>query len=155
LLSWNRARAGSQCVSQITAGDSILGRLTPPDWVCVRFETRCVTSRVKCTSRARRKVLHWRFQFLLSPVMNKAKPLSVVLADDHVIVREGFAAFCESQAGLAVAGQCGDGAAALEMIQTLRPDFAILDLNMPKMTGVQVAKKVKDMKCLTRVIILS
>jgi DNA-binding NarL/FixJ family response regulator len=88
-------------------------------------------------------------------VTGKPKQPSVVLADDHVIVREGFAAFCESQAGLSVAGQCGDGAAALEMIQSLRPDFAILDLNMPKMTGVQVAKKVKDMKCLTRVIILS
>jgi DNA-binding NarL/FixJ family response regulator len=88
-------------------------------------------------------------------VTNKPKPPSVVLADDHAIVREGFAALCESQAGLAVAGQCGDGAAALEMIQELRPDFAILDLNMPKLTGVQVVRKVKDMKWGTRVIILS
>ena len=87
--------------------------------------------------------------------MTKPKSASVVLADDHVFVREGFAAFCEQQAGLSVAGQCGDGAAALEMIQSLRPDFAILDLNMPKMTGVQVVKKVKDAKCTTRVIILS
>ena len=77
-----------------------------------------------------------------------------MLADDHVIVREGFASFCESQAGLSVAGQCGDGAAALEMIQLLRPDFAILDLNMPKLTGVQVVKGA-DLKCVTRTIILS
>jgi DNA-binding NarL/FixJ family response regulator len=87
--------------------------------------------------------------------MNKSKLPSVVLADDHVIVREGFAALCEQQAGLSVAGQCDDGAAALEMIQALRPDFAILDLNMPKMTGVQVVKKVRDLKCTTRLIILS
>jgi DNA-binding NarL/FixJ family response regulator len=91
----------------------------------------------------------------LNPMMSKTKSPSVVLADDHVIVREGFAAFCESQAGLSVAGQCGDGAAALEMIQALRPDFAILDMNMPKLTGVQVVKKVKEMNCSTRVIILS
>jgi DNA-binding NarL/FixJ family response regulator len=78
-----------------------------------------------------------------------------VLADDHVFVREGFAAFCESQAGLSVTGQCGDGAAALEMIQSLRPDFAILDLNMPKLTGVQVVKRAKELKCATRLIILS
>jgi DNA-binding NarL/FixJ family response regulator len=87
--------------------------------------------------------------------MNKTKAQSVVLADDHQIVREGFAKICETEAGLSVAGQCSDGAAALDMIQSLRPDFAILDLNMPKMTGVQVVKKVKDLKCLTRVIILS
>jgi len=88
-------------------------------------------------------------------VTSKLNSLSVVLADDHVIVREGFASFCESQAGLSVAGQCGDGAAALEMIQSLRPDFAILDLNMPKLTGVQVVRMVRDLKCATRTIILS
>jgi DNA-binding NarL/FixJ family response regulator len=87
--------------------------------------------------------------------MSKAKTPSVVLADDHAIVREGFAAFCESQAGLSVAGQCSDGASALEMIQNLRPDFAILDVNMPKLTGVQVVKRAKDANCLTRLIILS
>ena len=91
----------------------------------------------------------------MNTVMSKAKTPSVVLADDHAIVREGFAAFCESQAGLSVAGQCSDGAAALEMIQALRPDFAILDVNMPKLTGVQVVKRAKDMHCLTRLIILS
>jgi len=91
---------------------------------------------------------------LLNPT-TKTKPASVVLADDHVFVREGFAAFCEMQAGLSVAGQCGDGAAALEMIQSLRPDFAILDLNMPILSGVQVVKKARDAKCTTRLIILS
>jgi DNA-binding NarL/FixJ family response regulator len=91
----------------------------------------------------------------LNPVTSKPKSSSVVLADDHEIVREGFAALCESQAGLSVAGQCADGMAALEMIQSLRPDFAILDLHMPKLTGVQVVKRVKEMRCATRVIILS
>jgi DNA-binding NarL/FixJ family response regulator len=91
----------------------------------------------------------------LNPVTSKPKLPSVVLADDHEIVREGFAAFCESQAGLSVAGQCADGMAALEMIRTLRPDFAILDLHMPKLTGVQVVKRVKEMQGATRLIILS
>jgi DNA-binding NarL/FixJ family response regulator len=88
-------------------------------------------------------------------VTNKSKSTSVVLADDHAIVREGLAAFCEAQLGLSVLGQCSDGQAALEMIQSLKPDFAILDLHMPKMTGVQVVRKVKELKCTTRVIILS
>jgi DNA-binding NarL/FixJ family response regulator len=54
-----------------------------------------------------------------------------------------------------VTGQCADGAAALEMIQSLRPDYAILDLNMPKLTGVQVVKRARELKCVTRLIILS
>jgi DNA-binding NarL/FixJ family response regulator len=91
----------------------------------------------------------------LNPVTNKTRLQSVVLADDHEIVREGFAVLCESQAGLSVVGQCADGMAALEMIQSLRPDLAILDLHMPKLTGVQVLKRVKEMASATRVIILS
>ena len=86
--------------------------------------------------------------------MDKAKSISVVLADDHNIVREGLAAFCEAQQ-MHVAGQCSDGLAALEMIQAMRPDFAILDLHMPKMDGVQVVRKVKEAHSATRVIILS
>jgi DNA-binding NarL/FixJ family response regulator len=91
----------------------------------------------------------------LDRVMSKPKSISVVLADDHGIVREGLAAFCETQPELSVVGQCADGAAALEMIQSLKPDFAVLDLHMPKMTGVQVVRKVRDLKLGTRVIILS
>jgi DNA-binding NarL/FixJ family response regulator len=87
--------------------------------------------------------------------MNKPKSFSVILADDHAIVREGLAALCAAHPELHVAGQCADGQEALEMIQALQPDFAILDLHMPKLTGVQVVRKVKDLKCATRVIILS
>jgi len=88
--------------------------------------------------------------------MNKPKSISVVLADDHAIVREALAALCDAQPDLYVAGQCGDGAAALEMIQSVKPDFAILDLHMPKLTGVQVVRKVKkELRSSTRVIILS
>jgi DNA-binding NarL/FixJ family response regulator len=88
-------------------------------------------------------------------VTNKPKTISVVLADDHAIVREGLAAFCAAQPELSVTGQCSDGLEAFEMIQSLKPDFAILDMHMPKMTGVQVVRKLKDAKSSTKVIILS
>jgi len=87
--------------------------------------------------------------------MIKNKSTSVVLADDHAIVREGLASFCETHLQLSVLGQCSDGQAALEMIQSLHPDFAILDLHMPKMTGLQVVRRLKESKSGTRVIILS
>ena len=86
--------------------------------------------------------------------MDKAKSISVVMADDHNIVREGFAAICEAQQ-FHVLGQCSDGMAALEMIQAVKPDFAILDFQMPRMDGVQVVRKVRESHLPTRLIILS
>jgi DNA-binding NarL/FixJ family response regulator len=64
------------------------------------------------------------------------KPISIVLADDHSIVREGLAAFCDARPELHIAGQCSDGMAAVEMIRSVSPDFAIIDLHMPKLHGL-------------------
>lgn len=81
--------------------------------------------------------------------------ISVVLADDHAIVREGIAALCTTHASIRVIGLCSDGQAALEMIRSLRPDFAILDMNMPGLTGVEVVRKLRLSGCPTRLMILS
>jgi two-component system, NarL family, response regulator NreC len=87
--------------------------------------------------------------------MSKPKSISIVLADDHAIVREGIAALCEGTPELHVTGQCGDGLAALEMIRSLKPDFAILDLNMPQLSGIQVVRRLREANCPTRLVILS
>lgn len=87
--------------------------------------------------------------------MNDTKPITVVIADDHAIVREGVAALCGNSAELKVVGQCSDGEAALEMIRTLKPDFAILDLHMPKLTGLEVVRQLREGSCRTRLMILS
>jgi DNA-binding NarL/FixJ family response regulator len=79
---------------------------------------------------------------------------TVVLADDHAIVREGFAALCEVN-GMRVVGQCSDGPSALETILAKQPDFAILDLHMPGMTGVEVIRKLRSAGCPTKIMILS
>jgi len=79
---------------------------------------------------------------------------TVILADDHAIVREGLAALCASN-GLSIVGQCSDGATALEMITELKPDFAILDLNMPGMTGVEVIRKLRASGSTAKLMILS
>ena len=80
--------------------------------------------------------------------------VTVVLADDHAIVREGLAALCSSE-GLRVLGQCSDGSAAVEMITSLRPDFGILDLNMPGLTGVEAIRRLRTGNCSSRLVILS
>ena len=83
------------------------------------------------------------------------KPLTtVVLADDHAIVREGIAALCTAH-GMRIVGQCSEGPAALDMIASLRPDFAILDLHMPVMTGVEVIRRLRAGGYTAKLMILS
>jgi two-component system response regulator NreC len=87
--------------------------------------------------------------------METTKPVTLVLADDHGILREGIAAFCNSRPELKILGQSSDGAEAVELILSLKPDFAVLDLNMPKLTGLEVIRRVRQAKSETKLIVLS
>ncbi len=80
--------------------------------------------------------------------------ITIVLADDHAIVREGLAALCAS-AGLQVIGQCADGNTAFDTVATLKPDFAILDLHMPGLSGVECVRKLRAAGSATKLMILS
>lgn len=86
--------------------------------------------------------------------MKEQQETTVVLADDHNIVREGIAALCAAN-GMRVLGQCSDGPAALDMINSLQPDFAILDLHMPGMTGAEVIRRLRTNHCKAKLLILS
>lgn len=87
--------------------------------------------------------------------MEETQETTIVLADDHHIVREGFAALCSATPGLRVLGQCSDGEAAIEMILAQKPDFAILDLHMPKLTGIDVIRRLRAGGCAAKLMILS
>lgn len=87
--------------------------------------------------------------------MENTTGLTLVLADDHGIVREGIAAFCKSRPEITILGQCSDGEQALALILETTPDFAILDLNMPKLSGLDVVRRVRMANCPTRLIVLS
>jgi DNA-binding NarL/FixJ family response regulator len=78
----------------------------------------------------------------------------VVLADDHRIVREGVRAWME-RAGLEVVGEADDGIEAVRLVETLKPDIAILDLTMPRMTGLDAARKIMDGGAKTILILLT
>jgi two-component system invasion response regulator UvrY len=87
--------------------------------------------------------------------MDTAKPVTLILADDHGIVREGIAAFCSSRPNLKILAQCSDGVEAVDLIISLKPDFAVLDLNMPKMSGLEVIRRLRQAHSDTKVLILS
>ena len=86
--------------------------------------------------------------------MQESRETTVVLADDHAIVREGIAALCAAN-GMQILGQCSEGAAAVEMIAALKPDFAILDLNMPGISGIEVIRRLRASGCAAKLLILS
>jgi DNA-binding NarL/FixJ family response regulator len=86
--------------------------------------------------------------------MKIADDISVVLADDHAIVREGIAALCLAN-GLQIVGQCSDGPSAYDMILRLKPDFAILDMQMPGMTGVETIRRLRAAGCHSKLMMLS
>lgn len=84
--------------------------------------------------------------------MNK---ISVVLADDHVLVRNGIRAMLESDTDIDVIGEASNGAEALQVAGTLKPNILILDIRMPEMTGLEAAAKLSDYAPNTKAVILS
>ena len=84
--------------------------------------------------------------------MNK---ISVVLADDHVLVRNGIRAMLESDTDIDVIGEASNGAEALQVAGSLKPNILILDIRMPEMTGLEAAAKLGDYAPNTKAVILS
>jgi DNA-binding NarL/FixJ family response regulator len=83
------------------------------------------------------------------------KRIRIVMADDHPIVRKGLRLSIEEFEGIEVVAEAGDGKAALEQIQQLKPDLAILDVDMPKLDGLEVARELRKLELETRVIFLT
>lgn len=81
--------------------------------------------------------------------------VSIVLADDHEIVRKGLRALLESEKDFRIVGEASDGLQTLEMVENLEPDMLVLDLMMPGMNGLEVARRIQMLDLPTRVIVLS
>ena len=81
--------------------------------------------------------------------------ISVILADDHAMVRQGLRAFLETVAEIEVIGEASDGLAALELLRETRPDVAIVDVNMPGMSGVDLVRQAAEVAPDTAILILS
>lgn len=69
--------------------------------------------------------------------------ISVLIVDDHPVVRQGLRALLEVQDDMTVAGEAGDGAAAISLAESLRPDIVLLDLKLPGMDGLAVLRPLR------------
>ena len=81
--------------------------------------------------------------------------IQVVLADDHVFVRDGIKSLLENEANITVIGEATDGLEALTAIEELKPDLLILDIRMPNLTGIEVVEQLRAKNNFVKIIMLS
>lgn len=81
--------------------------------------------------------------------------ISVVLVDDHALVRRGFRRMLEDDPEIKIVGEAGDGHEAVELVAQLRPDVVVMDFAMPSMNGAVAARHMRERHSTARVLILS
>lgn len=81
--------------------------------------------------------------------------ISIILADDHPIVRRGMQTLLEADPSLSIVGEAGDGLEAIRQVERAQPDVLILDLMMPGLSGLEVLRIVRQRSPRTRVVVLS
>jgi two-component system response regulator NreC len=81
--------------------------------------------------------------------------ISIVLADDHPVVRRGIQAVLETETEFSVVGEAGDGLETVRLVECLQPDVLVLDLMMPGLSGLEALRVVRQRSPRTRVVVLS
>ncbi len=81
--------------------------------------------------------------------------ITIVLVDDHSLVRDGIRALLESEADLEVIGEGADGLEAVKLVHEKKPDLLIIDIRMPNMTGIETVEKLSAENAAVKCIILS
>ena len=84
-----------------------------------------------------------------------SEPISVLIVDDHEVVRQGIRAFLEAHSDFSVVGEAGSGEQALRMVDEFVPDVVLMDLVMDCMDGVEATRRVKQISPRTRIVVLT
>ncbi len=87
--------------------------------------------------------------------MSNAKPIRVLIADDHAVVRRGLQALIDSEPGMEVVGEAQDGIEALFKVRSLKPDVILMDLVMPRKGGLEAIVEIKDEVPEARILVLT
>jgi len=81
--------------------------------------------------------------------------IRVLLTDDHAVLREGMRRLLEREKDIEVVGEASDGEEAVKLVSALRPDLVLMDIVMPKITGIEATRQIKKMSPTTNVLILT
>jgi DNA-binding NarL/FixJ family response regulator len=84
-----------------------------------------------------------------------SKPIRVLIADDHAVVREGIRQVLRPEEGFDVVGEATDGAEAVRLAKALQPDVVVLDITMPTLSGLDACPRIRDEVPDTRILVLS
>jgi DNA-binding NarL/FixJ family response regulator len=87
--------------------------------------------------------------------MANENKISIIIADDHPVFRAGVRHIIESGSNMQVIGEAGDGIEAVELIENLNPNVAVLDIDMPKCNGIQTARTLRERNISVAIIILT
>ncbi len=83
------------------------------------------------------------------------KKITILLAENHVVVRESIRQFLEREANFEVVGEAGDGEEAVQMVGQLKPDVIVMDISMPKLNGIEATRQIKALQPSAVVLILT
>ena len=89
------------------------------------------------------------------PLGDPTRPIGLLIVDDHPVVRDGLRGMFTDTPGFTVLGEAGDGAQALTMAESLRPDVVLMDLRMPQMNGVTAITRMAERGLSARVLVLT
>ena len=87
--------------------------------------------------------------------MTRQDKLGVIIADDHPLVRRGLRQVIQAEQNFEVVGEVGDGESALELIQKIHPAIAIVDFSMPKLNGIELARRLKEIDSPVKTILIT
>jgi DNA-binding NarL/FixJ family response regulator len=87
--------------------------------------------------------------------LRTGKPITVLLADDHTVVREGFRYMIERESDIEVVGEAEDGRQAIEKTEELGPDVVVMDIAMPLLNGLEATRRLVKIRPDIRILILS
>jgi DNA-binding NarL/FixJ family response regulator len=83
------------------------------------------------------------------------KLVKILLADDHAILRDGLKIVLQTDKSIKILGEAGDGEEVIALVKKLQPDIVILDINMPKMNGIEAARAIRKFDKKVRILMLT